>query len=422
MVSTHFKASVLLMTYVWPEPRSSAAGLRDRQLIGTFLRAGWSVSCASPSKSNEYQEELKQLGVPTYAVQANDPAFDEFIARLKPDFVIFDRFVTEEQFGWRVEKHSPLSVRIVDTQDLHCLRRAREATLKTGASLADIKDCKFELQTEDALRELASIYRSDLTLVISDFEQDLLTNQFGVSRDLLMLLRLYYAEPPALPAFDQTENFVMIGNFRHPPNYDAVFWLKQEIWPRIRKLMPEAQVHLYGAYPPKEVMDLNHPSSGFIVKGWADDQYQTLSRYRVNLAPLRFGAGIKGKISDGWWCGIPAVTTPIGAEGMCEELPFGGLICQDPDEFARAAVRIYQDREEWQKYQRAGRTILRALFDETLLSKTLMDRLIQTRERLGEIRLRNLTGAMLRQHHQRSTEYFSRWIEAKNKVSSPASE
>jgi len=409
---------VLMIGYVWPEPTSSAAGLREVNCIEAIRSAGWKVSYASPSKDNPYREKLIEMGIETFSVQANDLGFDSWIQNLCPDFVIFDRFVIEEQFGWRVYEHSPETIRVLDTQDLHFLRRARQQALEDGASLNTIADCSIQITTEDTWREIASIYRSDLALLLSDFEMNLLKTRYDVPEQRLNLARLSYSPHPGASSeksFDQRQHFAVIGNFRHPPNYDGVFWLHKEIWPLIRAALPQAEVHLYGAYPPKEIMNLNQPRNGFHVKGWTPDQFEMLSQYRVNLAPLRFGAGNKGKILDGWWSGTPVVTTPVGAEGMNEGLPWGGLIAENVDAFVQAAVKLYQTQNLWTQSQTNGRHILSELFDSRKNADKLISTLTNLREGIKTSREKNHVGQMLWHQSLRSTKYFSKWIEAKNR-------
>ncbi|MBC7693660.1 MAG: glycosyltransferase [Methylotenera sp.] len=388
-------------------------------LIEIYLSHGWTVTFACPSKESEHSEKLSQMGVAVRTVQPNDPAFDSWISELLPDYVIFDRFVTEEQFGWRVQEHSPESVRVLDTIDLHFLRRGRMDALKAGASLEAIATAAIELDTEDSLREIASVYRCDLTLMISDFELQLLVTRFQVPASLLELNRFAYSAEKFqsfvnLGDPSEKKNFVMIGNFRHPPNKDAVFWMHQEIWPLIRKALPAAEVHIYGAYPSKDVMQLDNPKTGFRVKGWATDQFETLRAYRINLAPLRYGAGIKGKIGDAWLVGTPVITTPIGAEGMTDSAHFPGVISQSAKDLADAAIQLYANFELLSIHANAGRELIQKLYD----LKTNGDRLVEIfeclRSDLLNRRRKNLIGRMLLHHQHKSTKYFSRWIELKN--------
>jgi hypothetical protein len=349
-------------------------------------------------------------------VNPNDPAFDSWIRELNPDYVIFDRFIIEEQFGWRVQETVPHAIRILDTVDLHFLRRGRLKALNDKKTLEEIAHCKFELISEDALRELGSIYRSDCALIISSFEMNLLTDVLNISKERLFLSRLFYQDLTSSPLFDEREGFVIIGNFRHAPNSDGVRWFRREIWPLIRKQLPLAQVYIYGAYPTKEMMSLSQSDSGFHVLGSTPNQFHALKKHRVNLAPIRFGAGIKGKISDGWWSGTPVVATQVAAEGMNDNLPWGGEISNSPELFAHHAVTLYTQQNIWQLAQERGFELIRKLYTSDPHSKDLMNHLLAIKIDIHSIRKNNLIGAILNHDLHRSTKYFSKWIEEKNKV------
>jgi len=207
--------------------------------------------------------------------------------------------------------------------------------------------------------------------------------------------------------------FVTIGNFRHAPNWDAVLYL-QQIWPRIRKMLPVAELHIYGAYPPKKAMALDNPRTGFRVKGWADDAHAVMSDARVCLAPLRFGAGIKGKLIDAMLAGTPSVTTDTGIEGMASGAPWPGAVANSAEGIADAAVELHQNETRWQLCQRRILPVLQTRYDDRQLAAQLLERLSFIQENLDQHRLNNFTGAMLRHHTMRSTEYMSRWIETKS--------
>ncbi len=151
--------------------------------------------------------ELRSSGVRCVPIQLNDSRFNSWIREQKFDFAIFDRFVTEEQFGWRVAETSPSAVRVLDTSDLHFLRRARQKALTDGARL--------ELIQDDTYREIASIYRSDLTLLVSDYEHDLLLEEFKIPAELLMHLPIGYFDVPSqamLPSFAERAGFATVGD------------------------------------------------------------------------------------------------------------------------------------------------------------------------------------------------------------------
>jgi len=408
---------VLWLAAVWPEPESSAAGVRTFQLLTALKHAEYEVEVWSPCRSNSYQERLEAAGFPTRSIPPNDERFDASISAFDPAVVFFDRFMMEEKFGWRVKGCCPAAVRILDTVDLHFLRRVRERDTVGGSGPLTLS--RTSLHSDDTLRELASIFRSDLSLIISAVEIRLLQTELGVPEELVTLQRLSYPRPREPLPFPARRHYAAIGNFHHAPNLDAVRLLHSELWPEISKLHAGAEeppeLHIYGAYPTKEIMRLDGSLPGFRVKGWCENSIDTLSRYRVNLAPLRFGAGLKGKIADGWAAGTPCIATSIGAEGMTEHLPFGGFVEDDWKSFARAAARLYGDAGEWSQAQVSGARALRELFDEDVNRDQFlaaMERTLQNRELQ---RRRNLIGAMLWREQLRSTEFFSRWIELKNK-------
>jgi len=413
--------NVLIIGSVWPEPASSGAGLRMMEMIRLFRKQHWPVVFASTAERTEYTSKLNELAVRSVPIAVNDNAFDRFIIELQPDLVLFDRFSMEEQFGWRVEKHCPNAMRVIETIDLHCLRHARHQIFKRMPAVA-LDVTQSDLFNAIAVREIAAIHRSDLSILVSDYEMALLQTQFSVSPDIIHLCPFMFEQQQRRmpsPAFAQRSGFVMIGNFRHAPNWDAVLWLKQQVWPLIRAHLPETDVHLYGAYTPAKAFALHQPSSGFYIHGRAASVDTVMQQARVCLAPLRFGAGIKTKLADAMLNGTPSVSTSIGVEGMCGSLPWAGAVADDAEAFAAAAVSLHQDGALWQQAQGRGLAIIDHLFDAKTNGDALIHRLSALKERLDEHRQQQFTGLMLRHHHQRSTEFMSRWIEAKNRLPDP---
>lgn len=410
---------VLWIALVWPEPASSAAGFRTMQLIEALRGAGYDVQVCSPCKSNPHQERLQKLGISTASFLPNDSSFDAYIKELDPSVVFFDRFMAEEQFGWRVRQQVPHALRILDTVDLHSLRRARHKKIAEFAMLNDFSITEVDLESNDAIREISSIFRSDLSLIISDTELLLLKSYYKVSADLLELNRFHYSVQARQSEFEERKHFMAIGNFNHEPNADSYRMLHQFLWQPIREKLLErgqdgVELHIYGAYPTKEFSSLDNPKTGFRVKGWAKDSLETLSQYRVNLAPLRFGAGIKGKVSDGWAVGTPCVGTAVAAEGMCEGLAFGGAIADNKEDFIDKAVDFYCQKELWTTAKNRGLEIINSLYNEEKSSQSFLTSLRNALVERESRRHNNFVGQMLWHHQHRSTEFFSRWIEAKN--------
>ena len=409
------KEHILIIGKVWPEPSSSAAGSRTLQLINLFLEQNWQVSFACAASESDYSFDLKSLGISTLHIVLNDSSFDDLIKNMQPHMVLFDRFTSEEQFGWRVAQNCPNALRILDTIDLHCLRLARQEAIKQNRDFS-----LLDLNSDFAKREIASIYRSDVSLMISDYEMDLLINHFKIDNSLLhyvpFLLDQIIKKDNQWPSFSEREHFLSIGNFLHEPNWDAVLFLKQFIWPLIRKQLPKAEIHIYGAYPSKKVFDLNNLKEGFLIKGRADSVERVMKKTKVCLAPLRFGAGIKGKLIDAMQFGVPSVTTDIGAEAMHGEFPWNGIIANQPHKFAEAAVELYTNEIKWQQAGENGAQILNNFFLKSNHSDLLIDKLLFLKNQLKSHRLSNFIGEMLMHHTVMGTKYMSLWIEAKNKL------
>ena len=406
---------ILIIGKVWPEPSSSAAGSRTLQLINLFIEQNWQVSFACAASESDYSFDLKSLGIRSLHIVLNDSSFDDLVKNMQPHMVLFDRFTSEEQFGWRVAQNCPNALRILDTIDLHCLRLARQEAIKQNRDFS-----LLDLNSDFAKREIASIYRSDVSLMISDYEMDLLINHFKIDNSLLhyvpFLLDPILIKNNQWPSFSERDNFLSIGNFLHEPNWDSVLFLKQFIWPLIRKQLPKAEIHIYGAYPSKKVFDLNNLKEGFLIKGRADSVERVMKKTKVCLSPLRFGAGIKGKLIDAMQFGVPSVTTDIGAEAMHGEFPWNGIIANQPHKFAEAAVELYTNEIKWQQAGENGAQILNNFFLKSNHSDLLIDKLLFLKNQLKSHRSSNFIGEMLMHHTVMGTKYMSLWIEAKNKL------
>lgn len=412
---------LLIIGYVWPEPNSSAAGSRMLQLIECFQFGGYDVSYASPAQPSDHAIDFTAFNITPYTIELNSSSFDDFVQTLNPDAVMFDRYMMEEQFAWRVEKFCPNAIRLLDTEDLHCLRFARQALAKGNSNI--IQDVPLHhLLSDIAKREVAAILRCDLSIMISEYEMEILVDAFHVPTHILSYtpFMLNNIKSGSLRSFDERQHFVSIGNFRHEPNWDAVLTLKQHIWPGIRKRLPKAQLHIYGAYPPKKATQLHNEKQGFFVKGWCEDAFDVLTHAKVLLAPLRFGAGLKGKMLDAAQCGLPAVTTSIGAEGLYAESQATGTLdtciaSESLTQFTDDAITLYENESLWRELQNNCSSWLSSRFDKTTYRNKLLSSINHIQQNLEQHRLSNFTGSMLRHHSMKSTQYMSQWIEAKNK-------
>ena len=410
------KQHILIIGYVWVEPNSSAAGSRMLQLITLFLKHNFKVTYASPAQKSDKAVDLGSLGVEEKEIELNSSSFDDFISECNPTIVMFDRFMMEEQFGWRVAENCPNALRILDTEDLHFLRKVRHQLLK------EEKEFSIEalLLSEEAKREITSILRCDMTLIISTFESKLLKEVFKVDEALIyhlpfLLNPIDTSITQQWRSFSERKHFAFIGNFFHAPNVDAVVHLKKSIWPVIRKQLPKAELHVYGAYVNQQIQQLHKPQEGFCIKGFAPDAMDVISASKVVLAPLRFGAGIKGKLTEAMLCGTPSVTTTIGAEGMHDDLPWSGSVEDDVVRFSELAVALYTNEQLWQESQKNGIRIINEIYNKNKLEATFIQAIENLLNRLKEHRNQNFIGSLLHYKTLQATKYMSKWIEEKNK-------
>jgi glycosyltransferase involved in cell wall biosynthesis len=406
---------ILLIGLVWPEPASSAAGSRIIKLIDLFLSKGWEVTFSSAAAKSEFSADLISKGVNEISIELNSSSFDDFIGELKPDVVLFDRFMVEEQYGWRVAENCPNAIRILDTEDLHFLRNARHLVIKENRKLKE-----SDLKNDAAKREIASILRCDLSLIISIYEMNLLEESFKIDSSIIHYLPFSFSpitkkNTESWKSFDERVEFVSIGNFLHPPNADIVKQLKTIIWPLIRKQLPDANLNIYGSYISQQYMEMHDEKTGFMVHGRAKNALEVLGNARVCLAPIRFGAGLKGKLAEAMLVGTPSVTTSVGAEAMHGSLEWSGYIADEPEKFAAAAVKLYSEKVKWQKAQENGITIINQLFSTGKEETLFISRIYNLMEHLESHRLNNFFGSILMQNSSNALKYMSRWIEEKNK-------
>ena len=418
-----YSSSVLFISTVWPERSSSAAGVRTTDLIEACnKRWHYKSFYACSATPNAHSKLLNENGVQTFHILPNiENQLTELLLQLQPEVVVFDRFYSEEAFSFRVRQVLPNSLRVLDMQDIHFLRGFRESMVAKKYTMSEILAARpNSSESDNCLRELSSIYRSDLTLVCSPVELDILTKDYNIPRTKVHLAPFFV--PPNdgnNPDMSSRSDFLMIGNWRHAPNADAAKWTVEEVWPLIQKELKEhkPKLRIYGAHPTGLSTSLHRPSKGVESLGFAPNLGGIMRQHSVLLAPLRFGAGLKGKIVDAWMHGLPVVTTPIGAEGMVGRggVDSWGGVCtaESAREVAAAAVELYTNPDTWIKSQQAGYQLNSELYDKDQRLNAIKVELDIALEQLEGRRQRDFIGAILWREGNRSTEYFSRWIELK---------
>ena len=444
--------TTVLFSNIYPDSSASAAGVRTRFLLeslaqdvefGPIRYATGAAPREKDPRQVDITQELNEHEIDVSYVPLNDSTkIDKYLQSMEQesmDMAVFDRFYTEEAYSFAIRQAYPEAALILDMQDMHSLRSGRQKIAKEWSKhnhhehscqdplecLSDVMAYRPSADDPHLLRELASIHRSDLTLVCSPFELDLLTNIYQIPKSKVCLNSFFVPPPPVtiLSEGNKESNheFVFCGGFRHDPNVDAVHILLA-LWPRIRSELPTATLHIHGAYCPASISQCHKPAEGIHIHGFTESLQDIFQPRRILLAPLRFGAGIKGKIIDAWRAGMPVVTTPIGSEGMtlADDDEFGGVVASTLDDFCHGIVDLATNPQLFQQEQQKACKVLSQLFvhnDDASDHrwKAVRDRLMNVRLHLKERRTSDYMQAMLWHSTARSTEYFSKWIELKEK-------
>jgi glycosyltransferase involved in cell wall biosynthesis len=211
--------------------------------------------------------------------------------------------------------------------------------------MAEIKnDPQLLIKADETKKiELQMAKMCDITIVVSTNEQQILKKE----DPLLNVQVISLIHPIILPTkkFSERRDLLFLGAFLHTPNADSALWFIHEIFPKIKIQKPDIKIFIVGDRPTDEVLSLS--SDDVIVTGYVEDLSEYFNNCRVFVAPLRFGAGVKGKINQSMSCGLPVVTTSIGAEGMGIVDGTNVLIADDPELFSQKVIKLYDDEKLW---------------------------------------------------------------------------
>jgi len=259
-----------------------------------------------------------------------------------------------------------------DTVDLHWLRETRRSesdspdsgVVSTNGSARPIGG------KAEALREieLAMIRATDATLVVSASEQAQVERDVPHAK-ILIVPNVHQIEPLVAPP-EGRSGILFVGGFEHPPNTGAALRLVKDVMPAVWRELGEVKVMIIGPDPPPEVQALAGPLVE--VTGWIEDLKPLLDSARLMVAPLRYGAGLKGKVTQALAVGLPVVTTPIGAEGL-EADEECVLVADDSQELALNVIRAYRDDELWRRLSRAGQELILELCSIEVVSQRLSE-------------------------------------------------
>jgi len=342
---------VLILDHCTPTPDQDAGSITAVNLMRIMQGLGFKVSFAPEDNflyMEPYTRDLQRIGVEclyTPYVSSLEQHLSEFGGQY--DVVVVFRLLAAERNLAAIRKYCPNAKFIFHTSDLHHLREMREAELSDSNELRQRAEKSKE-------RELSLIRSADATIVHSLTEKQMLDDEleYDQGESKVFLFSWAIEIPDTQVSFEQREGMVFVGGFQHQPNADAVIYFAREIFPLIRKRLPEAIFRIVGSRATSEVLAL--AGDGIEVVGYVEALGTVLDSCRMSVVPLRYGAGIKGKIGTSLSYGLPVVSTAIGAEGMGLVAGDGVLVEDAPEAFADAVVRLYQNADLWNSSSKGG--------------------------------------------------------------------
>lgn len=362
-ISDH-KTKVFIADWRLPHYDGSAGERATFYTIKTFIKLGYDVyfmPLFDYSYVEKYTEILKQelkiTVVFPFGTENGGISWQKYLEKYAHSFKLFYIIRLEVLTPMLdiIRKNNSTAPIICQAPDARWLRELRQSVVTQDEKLRrEAMQCKQ--------RELAVMRKCDTVLVVSDDEVTL-TQEADPSINV-QLFRILYADVVSL---DQVRNFAdrhnifFCGGGCHTPNTDACLWFANEIWPRVRRQLPDVTFHIFGADLPESVTDLK-AVDGIQVDGYIANFANVLPHFRLSVAPIRFGAGIKGKVALSLGYGVPCVCTTMASEGMLLEDEKHVLVADTPEAFADAVVRAYTDADLWQRLSTIGLEHVRKYF------------------------------------------------------------
>ncbi len=282
------------------------------------------------------------------------------------DIVLLSRSHIAREHIAAVERYCHKAKIVFNMEDLEYLREMRRAAIENDDTLVEQAQ-----QLKKA--ELAVAQKCDIVFVISAVEKEYLLKE-RPHLNVEVVPSIHEPRPTQRP-FSERQGIMFLGGFDHLPNVDAVQYFVKTILPLVRNVIPDSMFFIIGSHPTKAIQKFDSREN--IVTGWVEDLTPYFDQCRVLVAPLRYGAGVKGKILESMAHGLPIVTTSIGAEGIALEDGHNAMIADAPEEFAAKIVTLYTDEQVWSTCSRNGLqsindrhsyTVVRARLNEVLRS------------------------------------------------------
>ncbi len=348
------KGRILVIDAYTPEPDQDSGSVRLCYLMDCMSRLGYGVTFMADNRSHagKYTAALQQAGIEVIYLPWADSLQQFFAERgADLDFVMISRHYVASNYLSLMKRHCPNAKFIFDTVDLHYLREERMADLENSLPLK-----RTAAQTRRS--ELAVIESADATIVVSPVEKTVLGE--AAPGAAVHVISNVHEVAGSQRSFEQRKDIFFVGGYQHPPNIDAAQWFVSEIWPLVRQELPDIEFHLIGSKAPEQIRALD--GNGVRFHGFVRTLEPWLDGCRMAVAPLRYGAGIKGKVNMSMARGQPVVATPMAVEGMFAKAGHEILVAESAEDFAAEVVRLYRDEALWNRVSKAGMENVRQYF------------------------------------------------------------
>jgi GT2 family glycosyltransferase/glycosyltransferase involved in cell wall biosynthesis len=354
---------VLVIDACLPTPDQDSGSVRMTALLELMIDSGSKVTFVADNLEHRepYVAHLQQRGVEVLFHPYVRSVSEAIAERGRDiDIAIVSRHYVAVKHLETLRRFAPQALVAFDTVDLHFLRAERLAALDGGGAASSAARARRD-------EELALIRRSDVTIVVSPVERDVLHELVPDAR-ILLVSNIHEPIAGGKP-FAEREGLVFIGGFQHPPNTDGVLWYAREVLPLVRSRLPGVRTYIVGSKVPSTVRAL--AARDFVVTGYVPDVAPFFTSCRVSIAPLRYGAGVKGKVNLAMSYGLPVVATSPSVEGMHLRPGVDVLVADDAEAFAAAIERLYRDEALWRELAANGVANIRSHFSRDVAKRAL---------------------------------------------------
>ena len=353
--------NVLIIDEIIPEFNKDSGSRRLTEIIKLLLKNKVSVFLIADLKQYKYKsdyiQKFKDLGVNVYQPSINQKGQlvtkEDFIKLITPkiDVAWLHRPTIFSKFQSLVKTANPNIKLVFDMVDFHYVRLLREYELN--------KDEALKAEAEKFLKiELENCKNADVVIAISTTDKELLKQHFNTDEKVVLISNIHQHIDKSynFNSFEKRNDLLFVGSFRHDPNSDAVKYLKENIMPLVWKVIPDLKVNIIGSYITDDIEAL--ASDRFKLLGFVDDLDAVINTTKLFVAPLRFGAGIKGKIGQSLEHSLPLVTTNVGAEGFDFGEQTNVMIANNAEAIAQKVIDLYTNKILWEEASNSCKTIL----------------------------------------------------------------